>query len=156
MKKWEVESDGVKHEIQYKQGFGRKIIVDGETYKVKSANPFINVIDYDINLGSTDCKLVVIGSKADLAINGTFLGSQKPYAPVSNVAPWIWVFVGISTLGGFLLAGIFAFVLGALMSTLYIQLGIQKKKGAVIGSFIGCTVAQLIFFVLVVLARLNL
>lgn len=118
--------------------------------KVKSENNFINVLDYGISFGSTDCKLVVIGNKIDLAVNGTFLGSKKPYEPVSNVDAWIWVFVGISTLGGFLLSGMLSLLVGILMSTLYIQFGMKKKNGATIGCFIGCTLIQLlIFFVLV-------
>ncbi|MBE6071555.1 MAG: hypothetical protein E7208_06305 [Clostridium butyricum] len=142
-KKWEVEVDGVKHEIQYKPSFGKKIIVDGETYKVKSSNWFINVIDYAINFGNTECKLVVIGNKADLAVNGTFLGTSKPYEPVSSIPSWIWVLVGISTLGGMLWAGILSLLIGLLMSTFYIQFGLQKKNNATIICFAGCTILQL-------------
>lgn len=146
MKKWEVDVDGVKHVIQYKAGITRKIIVDGEKYKAKSSNMFINVIDYGITFGNTDCKLVVIGNKADLAVNGTFLGSQKPYEPVSNVASWVWIFVGLSILGGYLIAGLLSLLVGILGSMLYIQFGIQKKNGKVIGSFVACTVMQLLIF----------
>lgn len=150
MKKWEVESNGVKHEIQYKTGLRKKLIVDGETHKVKSSNAFIHVIDYGITFGDTECKLVVIGNKADLAVNGTFLGSKKTYEPISNIPAYIWVLIGVSTLGGYLLSGIFSLLVGLFMSSLYIQFGFQKKKGAIIGSFIACTAIQLlIFFALV-------
>lgn len=149
MTKWEVESDGVTHTIQYKKGFRNKIIVDGEIYKTKSSNMFINVIDYGISFDETDCKLVVIGNKADLAVNGTFLGSNKTYEPVSNIASWVWILVGLSTLGGYLLAGILSLLVGLLMSLLYIQYGIQKKKGPVIGLFITCTLIQSIITFLI-------
>lgn len=149
MKQWEVESNGVKHLIQYKTGLKKKIIVDDETHKVKSSNSFINVIDYGIKFGSTECNLVVVGNKADLAVNGTFLGSNKPYEPISNIPAFVWVLVGISVLGGFLLSGILSLVIGLLMSILYLQFGLQKNKSAIIGSFIGCTAFQvLIFFAL--------
>ena len=144
MKKWEVEADGVKHVIEYKAGFTKKIIVDGETYKVKSSNAFINVVDYAISFGSTECRLVVIGNKADLAVNGTYLGSKKEYSPVSNVATWIWVLVGLSTIGGMLFAGILSLLVGLIMSMLYIQFGLQKKHTPVIGTFAACTVFQLL------------
>lgn len=146
MKKWEIESDGVKHEIQYKTGLRVKIIVDGETYKVKSSNSFINVIDYGINFGSTECKLVAIGNKVDLAVNGMFLGSNKPYEPISNVPAFVWVLIGVSTLGGYLLSGILSLVLGALMSSLYVKFALQKNKGALIASFIGCSAIQILIF----------
>jgi len=152
VKRWEIEVDGVKHEIKYKNGLSRKIIVDGETYKVKSSNIFINVIDYGISFGSTDCKLVVIGSKADLAVDGIFLESKKPYQPVSNTAPYIWVFVGISILGGFILSGIISLCIGILASMLYIQYGIQKKNNLVIGCFAACSVFQILLaFILLLL-----
>lgn len=150
MKKWEVESNGVKHEIQYKTGLRNKLIVDGETHKVKSSNAFINVIDYGIAFGNTECKLVVIGNKADLAVNGTFLGSAKTYEPISNIPAYIWVLIGVSTLGGYLLSGIFSLLVGLFMSALYIQFGFQKKKGAIIGSFIACTAIQLLLFITLV------
>ena len=155
MKKWEIEADGVKHVIQYKKSFSKNIIiVDDDTYKVKSSNMFINLLDYGISFGSTECKLVVIGGKVDLAVNGTFLGSKQPYQPISNAAPFIWVLVGISTLGGLILSGIFALIVGVLMSVLYIQFGMKKKNGAVIGCFIGCTIIQLLIFCVAVAARM--
>lgn len=144
MKKWEVMADGVNHQIQYRIGLSKKIIVDGETYKVKSSNIFINVIDYGISFGDTECKLVVIGNKADLAVNGTFLGSKKAYVPISNTPAWIWVLVGLSTLGGMLFSGLLSLVVGVLMSVFYIQFGIQKRNGPVIGCFIACSLIQLL------------
>lgn len=148
-KNWEVEADGVMHKIQFNRVFRNQIIVDGETYKVKSSNWFINILDYEISFGSTICKLVVIGNKVDLAVNGTYLGSKKPYTPVSNAAPWIWVLVGISVLGGYLLSGPWSLVVGLLMGTLYIRFGMEKKTGSVIGCFIGCSLIQ--FLILIVL-----
>jgi hypothetical protein len=142
--KWEVESDGVKHEIQYVTGLKKKLIVDGGTHKVKSSNAFINLIDYGITFGNTECKLVVIGNKADLAVNGTFLDSKKIYEPISNIPAYVWVLVGLSTLGGFLISGIFGLLVGLIMSSLYIQFGLEKKKGAIVGSFIACTAIQLL------------
>lgn len=143
-KKWDVEVDGIKHEIEYKAGLGRKIIIDGELHKVKSSNWFINVVDYEIKFNETVCQLVVVGNKADLAVNGTFLGSNEPYKPISNVPSWIWVLVGISTLGGMFFAGILALLIGLAMSMLYVQFALQKKNGAVIGSFVGCCILQVV------------
>lgn len=144
MRKWEVMVDGVKHEIEYKIGLSRKIIVDGEPYKAKSSNMFINVVDYGISFGDTECKLVVIGNKADLAVNGIFLGSKKPYEPISNMPAWIGVLVGLSIIGGWFFAGLLGLCVGLIGSTCYIQLGLRKKVVPVIGCFIGCSAIQLI------------
>lgn len=143
--KWEVEADGVKHLIQFKPGvFKSKIIVDGETYKVGSSNKFIRLIDYAISFGSTKCNLVVIGNKVDLAVDGIFLESKNPYEPVGSLPAWIWVLVGISSLGGWLIAGLFGLLTGSLMSILYIQFALQKKKKTIIGCFVGCTIIQIL------------
>lgn len=147
---WEVEADGVKHSIQFKPGvFKSKIIVDGETYKVGSSNKFMRLIDYAISFGSTKCNLVVIGNKVDLAVDGVFLESQKPYEPISGLPSWIWVLVGISCLGGWLIAGLFAILIGVIMSMLYIQLGLQKKKKSIIACFVGCTTIQILLAVII-------
>lgn len=143
-KNWELEVDGRKHTIEYKAGFGCKLIVDGEAHKIKSSNFFINVVDYLIKFGETECRLVVVGSRIDLAVNGTFLQSKKPYEPVANTPAWIWVLTGISTLGGMFMGGIICLLIGLMMSTMYVQFSLQKKTGAVIGCFIGCCVLQVL------------
>lgn len=143
-KKWNVEVDGVQHEIEYKANFGKKLIIDGELYKLKSSNWFINVIDYEIKFNDTICQLVVLGFKVDLAVDGTFLGSNKPYEPISDIPSWVWVLVGISTIGGMLFAGILALLIGLAMSMFYVQFGLKKKNGVVIVCFICCCVLQAI------------
>lgn len=66
-KQWTVTADGVNHTIEYK---GRNLLVDGQKYPLKSSNWFIQLIDYAINFGDTQCRLVVMGNKVDLAVNG--------------------------------------------------------------------------------------
>lgn len=141
MKKWDVTADGVKHTIEYKRG---KVVVDGEVHKVKSSNWFIYMIDYEISFGDAKCNLVTIGNKTDLAVNGTYLGSGQPYKPTANTPAWVWVLVGISTLGGVFMFGLFGCLIGVLMSTLYIKLSLEEKTGAIIGAFIACCVIQIV------------
>lgn len=144
MKSWTVQSsDGINHTIQYKKGLKNKLIVDGEIYKLKSSNWCVNLIDYSINFEGTECRLVVMGNKADLAVNGTFLDSQKPYEPLSSIPSWIYVLVGISSIGGLLLLGVIGACVGIIMSTLYLNLGLKKKKSGVIISFVICTLLQI-------------
>ena len=70
-KSWSfTDMNGRQHNIEYKSGFGNKLIVDGNTYKLKSQNWFIQVLDYSIEIAGTDIRLVVIGNKADVSING--------------------------------------------------------------------------------------
>ena len=100
-KSWSfTDMNGRQHNIEYKSGFGNKLIVDGNTYKLKSQNWFIQVLDYSIEIAGTDIRLVVIGNKADVAINGVYIGSGEPYIPIqANTPAYVWVLVGISTIG---------------------------------------------------------
>lgn len=110
--------------------------------KVKSSNYFVNAIDYLIKFGDTECRLVVIGNSVDLAVNGTFLNSKKPYEPISSIPVWVWILTGISILGGMFWGGLICMMIGILMSTLALQFALQKKTGAAIGCFVGCCVLQ--------------
>ena len=53
-KQWTVTAaDGMNHVIEYK---GRSLLVDGQKYPLKSSNWFIQLIDYAINFGETQCR----------------------------------------------------------------------------------------------------
>lgn len=138
MKQWNVtDVNGTTHTVGYGKGFSKnKIIVDGETYKVKSSNWFINVIDYSIDFPGTNCHIVVIGNSAKLSVNGTFLDNGKPYEPVSGIPAWIWVLVGLSVIGGYFFGGLLCLAIGCAMSVFYLQAGLHKKTGLVIVLFL--------------------
>lgn len=122
---WTVNAGGVNHQIEYKMD---KIIVDGEKYKVKSSNWFIRLIDYAINFGDTTCRLVVIGNKVDLAVNGTYLGSGEAYEPVGNIPIAVTIFSAVSVILGFLLNNYLGGLIGCGLAFLYFQLYLKKKS----------------------------
>ena len=150
MNSWEVtDSNGAVHSISYKiKGGKNNITVDGETYKVKSSNWFINLVDYEIDLPGANCHIVAIGRKVDLAVNGIYKSNGNQYEPVSNTPAWIWVLVALSIIGGWFFGGLLCCSIGCLLSILYVQFGLQKKNGAVIGTFIGFLVIVAFFFIL--------
>ena len=123
--KWVVYADGVEHHVEYSP---KKLIVDGETYKLKSANWFVNLIEYTIHFGDVTCVLVVIGNKVDLAVDGKFLGSGKIYEPVGNIPVAVTIFGAVSTILGFLLNSFIGAAVGALLATLYFNLYLKKKS----------------------------
>ena len=71
-KKWEVTVNGINNVIEYKTGFGAKILVNGQAYKVKSQNWFVMMVDYPITIDGTEFRVVAIGNKVDLAVNGVY------------------------------------------------------------------------------------
>lgn len=122
---WTVnDSNGTSHTIERK---GLKITIDGAVYKAKSSNWFVNVIDYQIQFPGIDCNLVVIGAKADLAVNGTYLGSGKAYEPIASIPALIWVLVAVSAIGGWFFGGILCMAIGIVFSTFYIQACLEKN-----------------------------
>ncbi|KEZ91796.1 MULTISPECIES: hypothetical protein [Clostridia] len=149
-KTWEVDCDGVRHTVEYRAGFGTKVIVDGQPNKVKSSNWFINMIDYAFSFGDTQCHLTVIGTKTDLAVNGVFQGSGEPYEPLGRTPSWVYVMLAINIIGPFIFGGgIFGALVGVIFGTKYTQSALRKKTGVAIGVFIGCVVIQILlaFFV---------
>ncbi|MCI8416856.1 MAG: hypothetical protein HFI33_05030 [Lachnospiraceae bacterium] len=84
-KVWNVTVNGTEHKIEYKTGWGSKLLVDGATYKLKSQNPFIVLIDCPIVIDGAEIRIVAIGNKVDLAVNGVYQSNQEKYIPVRNV-----------------------------------------------------------------------
>ncbi len=139
-KTWTLNVDGINHTIEYKRNW---LIVDGEKYKLKSANFFIQMIDYSIHFGDKECRLVVIGNKVDLAVDGVYLGSGQPYEPVGNIPVWVSVLAAISVIFGFLMNSWVGACIGALLGALYFNMFLKKKKAApVIVVFIIATILQ--------------
>ncbi|MDE7030236.1 MAG: hypothetical protein K2P63_09715 [Lachnospiraceae bacterium] len=145
-KEWNVtDSTGAVHKVQCKLGGfgGNKVLVDNDSYKLKSSNWFIVVVDYQINLPGTVCNLVVIGNNIRLAVNGVFLDDGKPYEPVSNVPAWIWILVGISCLGGFFFAGILGMCIGVFCSIFAVKATLDKKTGVAVALLVISIVIQI-------------
>ena len=154
-KTWDVNVNGTTHTIQYKTGFGgAKILVNGVSYKVKSQNWWIVMIDYPVVIDGAELRVVVLGNKANLAVNGVYEGSGEPYVPLHKMPAIANVFIGISCIGGYLLAGWLGVCLGLLFSIFYAKLGLAGKTGPMVGAFVGCTAIQVVIFVIVLMLQL--
>lgn len=132
--KWNVEVNGMNHEIAFKPGaFKAKVVVDGVTTPIKNNSLFIRLFDVPINLDGTIIHLTAIGRKVDLAVDGVYLNSKKPYVPFENIPKWTYILSAILSLGGWAFCGLIGLCLGLLSSTLIISRSItpQKKNLAV-------------------------
>lgn len=148
MNEWTVKDvNGIEHKIGCKlKAGGPQVFVDGNTYKAKSSNWFVNVIDYAVDLPGTNCHVVMIGKKARLAVNGIYLDNGERYEPVSSVPAWVWVLVALSVIGGWFFGGILCLAIGAALSTIYITGALQKNNKKVILAFVAFIVIALILF----------
>lgn len=143
-KSWDVTVDGTVHKIEYERKFNTKIIVNGEAYKTKSQNWWINMIDHPIQIGDKNIRVVVIGNKADLAVDGVYVESGEQYTPLNKMPGIANVLIGLSSLGGYLLCGILGMLVGILFSKIYAKKGLEGNKGVMLIAFVGCTVLQIV------------
>ena len=132
------DGNGMTHQlgIQFKSFGGLQITVDGNIYKVKSSNWLINVVDYSVDFPGANCHIVMIGNKARLAVNGTYNDDGTAYEPVSSIPVWVWVLVGLSVVGGFLVGKWLFAAIGAAFSASYISSVLKKNTSKPIVLFI--------------------
>lgn len=157
-KEWNVtDSMGTVHKIQCSMGGfgGNKVVVDNDSYKLKSSNWFIVVVDYQINLPGAVCNLVIVGNKIKLAVNGVYMDDGTPYEPVSNTPTWIWVLVAVSCVGGWFFAGLFGLAIGCFASMFAIRSALEKKTGLAIGLFAGSFVFDILIFIIMMALQLS-
>lgn len=142
------DGNGTTHELscKVKTFGGPEITVDGNTYRVKSSNWLINLIDYSVDFPGVNCHIVMIGNKARLAVNGTYNDDQTPYEPVSSIPAWVWVLAGLSVIGGWFFGGVLFAVIGAAFSTLYVSAVLKKNNSKAIIFFVLFAVLCAIWF----------
>lgn len=151
-KEWTVtDSMGTVHKVECRMGGfgGNKIIVDNDSYKFKSSNFFIMLLDYRIDLPGLVCNVVIIGNKIRLAVNGVFLDDGTPYEPVSKAPTWVWILVAVSCVGGWFFAGLIGMCIGIFASIFAVQNALQKKTVPAIIFFAGSIVINVLVFFLV-------
>lgn len=100
-KNWSFEINGQKHEVHivFNNFSGKhKLTVDGSLVALKipfKAN-FVG-LDHEFVIDGETLHLVVIGNtKADLAVNGSFIDSGLHYKPLNKMPIWAWLFIAAS------------------------------------------------------------
>ena len=150
-KTWNIEVNGQRHTIEYKAFFGMKVTLDGEVTKVKSENWYINMVDYKLPITDADVRLVVIGGKANLAINGVYLDSSDKYEPLEKVPGFVNVLIAISA---FLVNGLVGALIAMMFSGFYVRAALSNKKVKLVFTILGFLVVEALFFFVVLLASI--
>jgi len=144
---WNVrDMHGMEHTIIYKSGFGISVTIDGVKQKIKSMNWAVVMIDHPIQFPGVECRLVVLGNKPKLAVNGRYLGSGEEYMPLSAVPKYATVFAAVSLILGAVLNGMLGAIIGALLGACYIRIAAANSKAMTIGIFAAGIFAQFLLF----------
>lgn len=147
---WEINVNGTIHKIEYKAGWGVKLLVDGQKHKLRSQNVWINMIDYPISIDDEEIRLVVIGKETDLAVNGVYVSNGEKYTPLEKMPSNVNVFIAISVIGGLIAGGWLCAMIGILFGQVYAKKGLAGDKKGLIWAFVGCTAVQFAYFVVAV------
>lgn len=94
---WSINLGNIPYEITFisNQWSGKhKLTVNGKEVDIQR-KPFqaFTGIDQPITIGTKEARFVLIGNKADIAVDGKYLESEKTYVPLKSVTWWAWLFV---------------------------------------------------------------
>lgn len=97
MKRWIINIDGKDNEVVFIPSHfsaKHKLIINGETTIIKLKNlEGIVGTDRSIDIGGKECRLVLLGTNAEIAVDGIYVGSRKPYVPLKSMPWWNWIFI---------------------------------------------------------------
>ncbi len=99
-KKWSINIEGKNYAISLNlnQWSGNHLLtINGVHVKLRRAifQAFVGT-DQEIMIGDTACRLVILGNKADIAVNERYINSGKPYFPLKGIPVWTWLFITIN------------------------------------------------------------
>lgn len=98
-KRWDLNVSGYIYAVTYEPaGFGKQptLDVNGTLIPIEKQHrkPFIG-IERPFYIGDKEFVLTVIGNTADIAVDGYYIDTQKPYVPFQPIPWWNWIFVAI-------------------------------------------------------------
>ena len=122
---WTVPVEGASHTVELKEGkVFRHLFIDNIEEPIRSRLPLMTVVDRTIWLGTKPVQLVIVGKKADLAVDGVFLTSGEPYRAVNRIPWFVWLFFILSPILGLLLADLAGFLLGFVAGYFYLRVAV--------------------------------
>lgn len=156
-KRWVVEVEGKQYQITFKPNIwtGKHTLkVNGIPTDLKRTKfQSFTGLDQPIMLGNKEARLVMIGRKVDIAIDGVYIDSKKPYLPLKSLRWWSWVFVlacmiiPIISMGGALPA-----MIGVLGSMYCVKIGVSpymRTPFKILASFAVIVISWTLFILLV-------
>ena len=97
MKQWKININGTQNAVVFVPNHWsgkHKLTINGKEVELKKS-PFQAFVGMDlpIDIAGKECRFVLIGNKADIAVDGTYIDSKKLYVPLKSMPWWTWIFV---------------------------------------------------------------
>lgn len=129
-KEWNIEIEGNMYNVVLERNIwsGRNRLYINEIEQGLLKVPFqaYKGLDHPIYIGGMECRLVVLGNRADIVMDGLYIESGKPYRPFEKIPFWTWIFIvgciGIPVVNQ---GGLIPAALGILGSVYCIRIGIS-------------------------------
>jgi hypothetical protein len=97
VKEWQFTVSDTPYTVRYCRGLfesnGEVRVNDELIPRDKRYERFMLGLDRPLSLGDKEYRLVACGNRVDIAVDGTFVDSRKPYLPLLRTPGWVWIFV---------------------------------------------------------------
>ena len=87
----DVVVDGQNYHIEFNKK-GSMLTINGTHVPIDKNAKFPRGVDLPIQLGGREAHLVITNGVMDVAIDGVFVGTGKPYVPLQKLPWWGWIF----------------------------------------------------------------
>jgi hypothetical protein len=117
-KRWNIDTGEKEYVIEFfldEKSRKKRLLVNGEKIRLSSPPlPSLMGLDQPIFVGGgKDCHFVLLGDKADVALDGRYLDSKKPYVQFNKIPLWGWFFIiACSAIPVVFFGGIFPILFG--------------------------------------------
>ena len=162
-KEWHINIEGNEYHVVLERNIwsGRNKLFINEVQQELTNVPFqaYKGSDQLIYIGGKESRLVVLGNKADIAIDGVFVDSGKVYTPFEKIPVWSWFFVVASLVIPIVsLGGLVPIALGFLGIVYSVRIGISpymKTGMKVLASFGVVLLAWVLWYLFAVIVFLQ-
>lgn len=156
-KKWTIIIDGTPYRVVFNlnQWSGRHTLVINDKPVVLQRAAFQNFIGIDqaIKIGKKDCRFVLNGREADIAVDGVLSHTKGKYVQKLSVPWWLWIFVVACAVIPIISRGGAIPVVIALLGIIYsvrVSVSPTKSTASRISTCLGITVGAWAAFALLI------
>lgn len=96
-KEWHINIDGKEYSVLLERTMWsglQKLYINGVLQDLKIITfQTLRGLDLPLEIGGKECRLIIVGRKADIVVDEVFLDSGKVYIPFKKLPLWTWIFI---------------------------------------------------------------